>query len=357
MPDALTAEDSEEENFEASGSRDKATAGETSRAVAAGPAAHAVPSPRAPPQPVPAPLAQPAVPPETLASPPPPAPPRNAVARPVSPSSAPPPLPLKAREVKRPAVEPPEERKQPEEVAAGTAEPAAVAAGIEDTPGFASFAASAEWADSGGSAGGVAVGKSTPDMPRHAPPRVPSPPPFAFDEQRTDEPRVGSSGGGGGASNGSDDRTAGDDVGNAAVGTAAVDDPPVDNAAIDNAGPGGAEDDPEWSDDPFDDFQTAPPASPPPPPRSPPPLPPLPPRPSDPTAAQTVVGVKALPPIPKTETETPAWTLDFLMAAPAKAGGGEAGKGGALFPGLDSGGAGVSSEAGAKSAKPLDLVR
>lgn len=124
---------------------------------------------------------------------------------------------------------------------------------------------------------------------------------------------------------------------------------------------GGDENGSDWSDDPFDSFQSAPLASSS-SPHAPPPLASLPPpsqAASSPPAIAPASGDEASSPSPLMETSS--WNLDFLMAAPAAAvSGGGSGSGGegrlSPTPGGVGLGAPVLTEEG-QPGKPLDLVR
>lgn len=239
------------------------------------------------------------------------APSENAVAsQPARLETTPPPLPVKPKTATTITVQEKEEVVDPVDTAATKPtttimeEPKeAVGPAEGETTSFASFPSAPEkpafgepslFAEDGGE-------PSTPAMPRHPPPRVPS---WEGDGERDvtrGETSSGDDGGSGAADNGEN---------------------VVDDKAADT---GASEDVEDWgTGDPFDDFQSAPAAA------------------------------ASRPPSPS--TETPAWNLDFFMsAAPSK--GADAGVGvGGLLPAQGLVG-GVTGERDAGSGNSMDLVR
>ncbi|CAM9729762.1 unnamed protein product, partial [Hapterophycus canaliculatus] len=190
---------------------------------------------------------------------------------------------------------------------------------------------------------------TTPEMPRQAPPRVPLTPSEAA------------------AAEGGEDKDLKGGEGDKDKGIrfdgAAPPPPPVDGGdgdvavavVADSAAGADAFDDDggNWSDDPFDSFQSAPAAA----PLSSPPLgpPPLAPPPTG-LAERAPSAVPAAAPA-RADTTTPpppqsSWNLDFLMATPSTGIGG----GGRLspLPGMES--AKTSAGGEGQSGKPMDLV-
>lgn len=278
----------------------------------------------------------------------------------VSPSSSPPPLPRKASAIVGPPPTEPVTAGQPADAsldttvvqgqerleACATPTKATPAAGTESvgTSAFAAFPASPE--PSGESA---AFGEDefvwseaaaiTPEMPRHPPPRVPTTPPADGGESRGFSDKEGGGASAGGSSSGDGD---GKGVPAAAVGGDSAASAEVD---ADGGGDGG-----DWSDDPFDSFQSAPPASsltPPPPPS----VLEFSPRPA--TTADVAAADRTSSPSPPVDASP--WNLDFLMAPPPKGAAGEGRVSPTPSAGFRAGGS--STGEGGKLGKPLDLVR
>jgi len=223
-----------------------------------------------------------------------------------------------------------------------------------DTTFFASFPAPAVHGPSGedgaaapassdedGFVWSEASAAMTPEMPRHPPPRMTLTPSAADVANRSSQ---GSGDNGVGSSDGAVNAAA-------PTGFGAIADVDVGGGGGGGGG-GGDDDDGEWSDDPFDSFQSAPPASPPAPPLAPPkPPPPL--LETSPFAAPAAAPTTAAATADRASSPSPPvemspWNLDFLMAAPAKGGGAE----GRLSPVP-----GAASAEGGSSGNSLDLVR
>lgn len=191
------------------------------------------------------------------------------VSRAVSPSSPPPPLPLGACTIEPPPTEPVAGQPPPPPPAgsdesdnaavvwsqagglgarATATAPATAAIDSEGASAFAAFPTSPEpsnentafdeddfvWSE---------AAAMTPEMPRNSPPRLPTTPPAGGGENR--------------GLSGSDV-----DVGASAGGSSGDIEKGVPAAAVGGGGGSGSgDDDGDWSDDPFDSFQSAPPAS------------------------------------------------------------------------------------------------
>lgn len=259
----------------------------------------------------------------------------------VMPPFAPPPFPMKPKNTAIIIVDDPkdvgkdkEEKKEGEILSVETVVPVVDAVA---TTSFASFPSSFDQPTSSGGLEVVGSSESaTPDMPRHPPPRIPSPPALAERTWFADKPDFGSS-----------------DVSASGMHVSVV--TPTDVGTVvdelagevagdltgDVAGDAGMEvdidnGDEDWDGDPFDEFQSAPPAS----TLAPPNL-----------EIASVAEVSSSPP-----AEVTAWDLDFFMAAPGKAVGGAAdGQPGVLPNAMFA--AGVSEIVEVQAGKPLDLVR